>query len=164
MQKDFENLFYEAEDHYLQTSDITTLKNQANRLRECLEIYQCLRDQEITIFQSVADSLVEAFPDENSPRLEQALRHWMSVMRYGAMALLLNNPDYFNHRLLEWLTDMVHAQEMVVIETHLFECLKQQLEDSFSSRQMEIINPFLSQAKTILIEPKAQLKIAKTGA
>ncbi|MEA5510116.1 phycobilisome protein [Crocosphaera sp. UHCC 0190] len=164
MQKDFEHLFYEAEDHYLQTSDITTLKNQANRLRECLAIYQCLRDQEISIFQSVADSLVEAFPDENSQRLEQALGHWMSVMRYGAMALLLNNPDYFNHRLLEWLTDMVHAQEMVVIETHLFECLKEKLEESFSSIQMALINPFLSQAKTILIEPKSSAKIENIGA
>ena len=88
MQKDFEHLFYEAEDHYLESSHLQSLKKAAATLKERREIYKILRDREVPMFQFIADSLVEAFPDENMQRLEQALKHWMSVMRYGAMAML----------------------------------------------------------------------------
>ncbi len=163
MQKDFETLFYEAEDHYLPSSDLETLKDSAASLKERLEIYRMLRDQEIAIFQVIADSLVEAFPDENTQRLEKGLKHWMSVMRYAAMAMLLNNSDYFRHRLLEWLTDIVQAQDMVTIETHIFESLKHGLEEMLSSEQMMLLNPFLEQAKITLLETKSQSETLMVG-
>ena len=164
MQKDFETLFYEADDHYLESSDLQSLRQGAVTLKELLKIYQSLRDKEIPIFQTIANSLVEAFPDENMQRLEQALQHWMSVMRYGAMAMLLNNPDYFSHRLLEWLTDVIHAQEMVEIETHIFENLIQGLEEILTMEQMVILTPFLKQAKITLLETKPESETLKVGA
>ncbi|CCQ54281.1 hypothetical protein [Crocosphaera watsonii] len=164
MQKDFETLFYEADDHYLESSDLQSLRQGAVTLKELLKIYQSLRDKEIPIFQTIANSLVEAFPDENMQRLEQALQHWMSVMRYGAMAMLLNNPDYFRHRLLEWLTDVIHAQEMVEIETHIFENLIQGLEEILTMEQMVILTPFLKQAKITLLETKPESETLKVGA
>ncbi|MGB5772010.1 MAG: phycobilisome protein, partial [Crocosphaera sp.] len=101
--------------------------------------------------------------EENTQRLEQALKHWMSVMRYGAMAMLLNNPDYFRHRLLEWLTDIINAQEMVAIETHIFDCLKQGLEEMFTSEKMNLINPFLEQANMMLLKTKSQSETLMVG-
>ncbi|MDJ0843946.1 phycobilisome protein [Crocosphaera sp.] len=163
MQKDFEILFYQAEDHYLSSSDLNTLKNSANSLKERLKIYKLLRDQEVPIFQFIADNLVESFPSENSQHLEKGLKHWISVMRYAAMAMLLNNPDYFRHRLLEWLTDIVQAQDMVTIETHIFENLKQGLEEMLSSEQMLLLNPFLEQAKVTLLETKSQSETLMVG-
>lgn len=164
MQKDFETLFYEADDHYLESSDLQSLRQGAVTLKERLKIYQSLRDKEIPIFQTIANSLVEAFPDENMQLLEQALQHRMSVMRYGAMAILLNNPDYFRHRLLEWLTDVIHAQEMVEIETHIFENLIQGLEEILTMEQMVILTPFLKQAKITLLETKPESETLKVGA
>ncbi|MGK7940508.1 MAG: phycobilisome protein [Crocosphaera sp.] len=163
MQKDFEPLFYEAEDHYLESSDLQALKKGSETLKERLAIYQNLRDQEVPIFQLIADSLLEAFPNENRQRLEQALKHWMSVMRYGAMAMLLNNPDYFRHRLLEWLTDIIHAQEMVMIETYIFKCLMQELEEIFTNEQMALLTPFLQQAKMMLLETNPESVTLKVG-
>ncbi len=163
MQKDFEILFYEAEDHYLPSSDLAILKNSADSLKQRLEIYRVLRDQEVPMFQFVADSLVETFPDENSQRLEKGLKHWMSVMRYAAMAMLLNNPDYCRHRLLEWLTDIIQAQDMVTIESHIFETLKQGLEEMLFSEQMMLLTPFLEQAKITLLETKSQSETLMVG-
>ncbi|NET47291.1 MAG: phycobilisome protein, partial [Merismopedia sp. SIO2A8] len=104
-----------------------------------------------------------AFPNENMQRLEQALKHWMSVMRYGAMAMLLNNPDYFRHRILEWLTDIIHAQEMVAIETHIFQELMQRLEEIFTPDQMLLLTQFLQQAKMMLLETKPECETLKVG-
>lgn len=163
MQKDFETLFYEAEDHYLPTADLNTLKNSADSLKQRLEIYRVLRDHEVPIFQFVADNLVESFPNENNQRLEKGLKHWMSVMRYAAMAMLLNNPDYFRHRILEWLTDIIQAQEMVTIEHHIFENLKQGLEEMLSPEQIQLLNLFLEQARITLLETKSQSETLMVG-
>lgn len=163
MQKDFETLFYEAEDHYLSSSDLIALKNSANTLKKRLEIYRYLRDQEQPIFQSIADNLVATFPNENNQRLEKGLKHWMLVMRYAAMAMLLNNPDYFRHRILEWLTDIVQAQDMITIETYIFDNLKQGLEEMLSSEQIQLLSPFLEQAKMTLLETKSQSETLMVG-
>ncbi|MEL4895261.1 phycobilisome protein [Crocosphaera sp. Alani8] len=164
MQKDFETLFYKAEDDYLESSDLQSLKQKALILQESLKIYQEIRDQELLIFQSVANSLLEEFPDENRQRLEQALQHWISVMRYGSMAMLLNNPDYLRHRLLEWLTDIIHAQKMVEIENYIFEKLMKELEEVLTIEQMVILTPFLQQARMILLETKPQCETLKVEA
>lgn len=154
MQKDFENLFYEAEDHYLNVDEMIAFKHQVSSLKQRLTIYKKIRDQEIVIFQSIADDLVNHFPQEQPKRLENSLIYWISVMRYGAMAMLLNNPDYLRYRLLEWLADIIHAQKMVAIETHIFNCLKAQLQELFSVEEMTFLNVFLTETKTILLNEK----------
>ncbi|MDJ0597974.1 MAG: phycobilisome protein [Crocosphaera sp.] len=163
MQKDFETLFYEAEDHYLEASELVALKNSANTLKDRLEIYRVLRDQEIPLFQFIAENLLQSFPNENKQRLEKGLEHWMSVMRYAAMAMLLNNPEYFRHRVLEWLTDIIQAQEMVMIEIFIFENLTEGLKKVLSLEQMELLNPFLEQAKITLLETKSQSETLVIG-
>lgn len=154
MQIDFEELFYQAEDHYLHPSEIKTFKTQVGVLAERLDTYKFLRDQEIAIFQTVADSLVKAFPETNPKLLEKAIKHWLCVMRYGAMAMLLNNPDYFQHRLLEWLTDVIQAHEMVSVEQRLYELLENRLQQMIDKEQFALLKPFLTQAQTTLLEQK----------
>ncbi len=163
MQKDFEYFFYEAEDHYLNSQEMITFKQQVCQLKQRLDLYKELRSQEIVIFQLVADHLVKKFADEPSQRLEKALTHWISVMRYSGMAMLLNNSDYLRHRLLEWLTDMIHAQEMVAIETYLFQCLQEKLGKSFSSDELELLMPFPMQAQTMLLESNQKIETVSLG-
>lgn len=163
MQKNFEHFFYEAEDHYLNPQEMIAFKQQVSQLKERLVLYKELRNQEIVIFQLVADKLVEKFADEPPQRLKKALTHWISVMRYSAMAMLLNNSDYLRHRLLEWLTDMIHAQEMVAIETYLFQCLQEKLGKSFSSDELELLMPFLMQAQTMLLESNKKIETVSLG-
>ncbi|ACK65130.1 conserved hypothetical protein [Rippkaea orientalis PCC 8801] len=163
MQTDFEELFYQAEDHYLQAPEIDKVKTQVSLLGERLETYKLLRDQEIAIFQPIADSLLKAFPQETISLIEKAIKHWLCVMRYGAMAMLLNNPDFFRHRLLEWLTDIIHAHEMVTIEQHLYELLEVSLQEKLDGHQFQLIKPFLSQAQTTLLDKKTPVESLRVG-
>jgi hypothetical protein len=150
MHPDLRNLLYDAEIAYLQTSDLKRFRTVVASLQERLAIYECLRDREIEIFQAIADELVQAFPGENPKLLERALKHGLSVMRYCAMAMLINNPEYLQHRLLEWLTDVVKAYQMEAIENHFYELLQASLTQSLSQKQFAVLKPFLEQAKTTL--------------
>lgn len=154
MHPEIRTLLYDAEIAYLQTSDLKRFKAVMASLKERMETYQCLRDREIEIFQPIADNLVEAFPGKSSKLLERALKHWLSVMRYCAMAMLLNNPEFLQHRLLEWLTDIVQVHEMEAIANHLCELLQFSLKQSLSAEQFVLIEPFLEQAKATLLSSK----------
>ncbi|OKH21057.1 phycobilisome protein [Hydrococcus rivularis NIES-593] len=151
MHTDFEALFQQAEDRYLQRMEINAFNLQVSSLAKRLETYKSLRDQEVVVFQPVADKLLETFPNENSKTLERALKHWLSVMRYCAMAMLLNNPEYLERRLLEWLTDIIKAHQMEAIEKHLYESLIFSLRQELPAEQFVLIQPFLAQAYKTLV-------------
>lgn len=151
MHADLESLYFKAEEHFLQNTEIKLFKHHIASLAQRLETYENLRDQELAIFQPVANQLVQAFPQEKSQLLEQALKRWITVTRYAAMAMLLNNPEFLQHRLLEWLTDIVQVQQMQSIEGKLNQLLQKRLSEVLPSKQLDLIQPLLSQAQNTLL-------------
>lgn len=152
MHTEMKALLYQAEERYLNPEEIENLKYYTESLAQRLETYELLREQELAIFQPVAERLLEAFPDEKQETLELALKYWLSVLRYCAMAMLLNNQEFFQQRLLEWLTALVQAHQMQVIQVTLYQLLQAQLKILFSNQQLALLQPFLAQAETMLLE------------
>lgn len=153
MHSDLEQFFHRSEDRYLQQPEMIDFQHHIGLLAKRLDTYKCLRDREIDYFQPVAEKLLQAFPQDISI-LERALTHWLSVMRYCAMAMLLNNPEFLQHRLLEWLADIVQAHEIEALEQHLYQLLQAQLKRILSEEQLALVNPFLRQAQTVLLAKK----------
>lgn len=151
MHPDLESLFYKAEENYLQAVEMKLFKHHINSLAQRLQTYEVLRDQEIDIFQPVADRLVEAFAQESTPLLEQALKQWIAILRYAAMAMLLNNPEFLQRRLLEWLTDLVEVQQRQSIEAKLAQLLQDRLREVLTEEQRNLIAPFIDQAQHTLL-------------
>jgi hypothetical protein len=151
MQKDFERLFHRAEDHYLQPLEVISFRKHLGLMQERLTAYRILRDNETNIFQAIADQLEKEFNDAPVPQLQQALLHWISILRYGSMAMLLSNPEYLQYRLLEWLEGMVEAHDLRAIENRVSELLKEQLQSLLVAPQYKLLEPFLVQAdQTVL--------------
>jgi hypothetical protein len=150
MQPEIKTLLYEAEDHYLKPEEIESLKYHASSLAQRLETYELLRDAELAIFQPVADQLLEAFPQKQQ-EIELALKHWLSVLRYCAMAMLMNNPEFLQRRLLEWLVDLVQVHQMQAIEINLYQLLQAQLQEQLSDQNLALVQPFLAQAEDTLL-------------
>lgn len=151
MQKDFERLFHRAEDHYLSPLEVISFRKHLGLMQERLDTYRALRDSETVVFQAIADQLEGEFPDAPVSQLQQALLHWISILRYGSMAMLLSNPEYFQYRLLEWLEGMVEAHDLLVIETRLAELLKEQLHSLLLAPQYRLLEPFLVQAEQTVL-------------
>lgn len=151
MQTDFEDFFHRSEHHYLEKSEILLFRQHIGILRQRLATYEALRNKEIEIFQAVADQLEQVCPAESSKQLEKTLKHWILVMRYCAFAMLLNNPEFLQHRLLEWLTDIVKTHQIQTLEQTLYEILSDQLTQKLPPRQNELIKPFIQQAQQTLL-------------
>lgn len=149
MYPEIETLLYKAEDHYLQPLEVELFRRQAQSLAQRLETYELVREQEIAIFQPIADQLLEIYPQQEKA-VERALKHWLTVWRYCAMAMLLNNSEFLQQRLLEWLTELVQARQTLAIETSLYQLLQRHLQELLSEEQWGLLQPFLEQAKTSL--------------
>lgn len=151
MYPEIRDLLYEAEENYLQPKQIERFKDHMSSLVQRQEAYEMLRDNEIAIFQPIADELLAAFPHEKQTSLEKALKHWIAVLRYCAMAMLLNNPEFLQHRLLEWLTDLVQVHQTQAMEMEIYQSLQARLPEFLSNEHMALLQPFITQAQETLL-------------
>lgn len=151
MYPELEAIIHQGEDKYLADEDLEGFSSHISSLTERLEVYELIRDNEISIFQEIADQLQEKFPDENNNNIEKCLKHWLLTMRYCAMAMLLNNPEFLEHRLLEWLSDIVKVYDSESIDFTLFSLLSKELKNLLSESQLNCLNPFLEKVKNTLL-------------
>ncbi|NJK68711.1 MAG: phycobilisome protein [Microcoleus sp. SU_5_3] len=152
MHPEIEVLLDQAENRFLKAEELIAFKRQAATLAQRLKIYEFLREKEASIFQPVANKLQEAFPDEKQETLERSLKHWVLVVRYCAMAMLLNDRAFLEQRLLDWLSGLVEAHQTQKIELTLCNLLQTRIEEILSEQARAILQPFLDQAQSILIQ------------
>jgi hypothetical protein len=151
MQSNIEALVHQAEEDYLKQPDIELFRQYAASMQKRLETYECLRDREIAIFQPIVKQLMKTYSQENPQLLEKVLKHWVSVLRYCAMAMLLNNSEYLEYRLLEWLSGIVKAHQVESLESTLYELLLSRLSTVLAQQQLALLQPFLEQARAALL-------------
>jgi Phycobilisome protein len=152
MHPEIEVLLDQAENRFLKAEELIAFKRQAASLAQRLKIYEFLREKEASIFQPVANKLQEAFPDEKPETLERSLKHWVLVLRYCAMAMLLNDRAFLEQRLLDWLSGIVEAHQTQKIELTICNLLQTRIEEILSEQARAILQPFLDQSKSILIQ------------
>ena len=153
-----QSLIYAADDHYLSDADLDRFNKDVTSLGERLEAYEYIRDRELSILQPAVDYLTEEFLKSDAKLLERAVTHWLSILRYAAMAMLINNPEYLNRRLLEWLPDLVDVYALRDIELALYRLILVQLKSSLLPEQVALIKPYLDEAYAILLKTKPALQ------
>jgi hypothetical protein len=153
MQAELNELLVQAENRYLRTEELLGFKSYAETLAQRLKIYEFLRDREIVIFQPIADQISIIFPQEKQERLEQVLQQWILILRHSAMAMLLNDSEYLQRRVLDWLSGLVQAHDTQPIDTQIYQLLNTRLNELLSPKAMVFIQPFLEQVKSYLLKP-----------
>jgi hypothetical protein len=143
-------LFDEPEKRYLQADELNMLSQYVGSLPERITVYRQLRSDELTVMQQVADSLQRQFPQESEDRLKRSLQNGMLALRYAAMAMLMDDPEFVTKRLQSWLPEMVEAYGTRAIDESLHVLLAQQLSSQFSAQQVSLLMPGLNAAKALL--------------
>jgi hypothetical protein len=160
MDTGLQELIYAADDHYLSDADLDRFQKTVQSLAERVETYEYIRDREVVILQPAADYLSEEFPNINSELLERAVIHWLSILRYSAMAMLFNNIEFLHHRILEWIPNLVEVYQLRDIEIALYRLLQVQLKSNLSPEQVRLLQPYLEEAYGVLLRTKTALQTA----
>ncbi|MCU0546253.1 MAG: phycobilisome protein [Oscillatoriaceae cyanobacterium Prado104] len=151
MHPEIEELLDRAENRFLKTEELTAFKRHAANLAQRLKIYEFLREKETNIFQPVANKLQETFPNEQQENLERSLKHWLLILRYCGMAMLLNDRNFLEQRLQEWLSGIVNAHETQKIEAAVCHLLQTRIKEILSDQARAILQPFLDDAQSMLV-------------
>ena len=151
MHPEIEALLDQAENRFLKGEELIAFKRQVATLSQRLKIYEFLREKEASIFQPVANKLQETFPDEKQETLERSLKHWLLVLRYCGMAMLLNDQQFLEQRLLDWVSGIVEAHQTQKIEATVCNLLQIRLKEMLSEQARAILQPFFDQAQSMII-------------
>jgi hypothetical protein len=157
---EIDSLIYQAEAEYLAQKDLGIFKSQILYLSERLKIYEQIRDQETEIFQHVVNQMVNNFPDEPESRVKRAVKHWLMILRYCGMAMLSNDSQYLEQRILAWLPEQIAAHQMQELEQNLFGYLHKRLKKILGNEQFSILQPYLEQSQNVLLSQKQTLEPA----
>ena len=151
MHPEIEALLDQAENRFLKGEELIAFKRQVATLAQRLKIYEFLREKEASIFQPVANKLQETFPDEKQETIERSLKHWLLVLRYCGMAMLLNDKQFLEQRLLDWVSGIVEAHQTHKIEATVCNLLQTRLKEMLSEQARAILQPFFDQAQSMII-------------
>lgn len=152
MHQHLETLFDEAENRYLKPEELKLLSQYVESLPQRMETYRLLRDQEIELMQQVADQLQAALPQEKTEALERSIKNALLMLRYCAMAMLLNDESFVAERLLNWLSRTMQAYDSQKIDATLYRLLNQRLTQVFNPQQMSLLSPPLLLAQKSLLK------------
>jgi hypothetical protein len=150
MSTELQDLIFSADDHYLSDADLNRFQNELQSLNERLNLYEYIRDHEVTLLQPAVDYLVEELSNKDTKVLERAVTHWISILRYATMAMLQSDAQFLEEHILNWLPDVVDTYELRDVEIALYRFLQAQLKSSLTPPQLDLMQPYLEQAYNLL--------------
>lgn len=153
MHPTIEAMFDEAENRYLKPDELNVLTTYVDSLPERLNTYRYLRDQEIGIMQHVADQLETRCPGESQYTLERCLKNAILVMRYAAMAMLLNDSEFLTNRVVAWLEETNAIYQTQAVDTALYQLLNHRLGEVLNKEQLSLLRPHLTVAEKAVVMP-----------
>lgn len=163
MNRKLDALFNEPEKRYLDGKDLSILSQYVSSLPERMTVYRSLRDQELAIMQPVADALQQQMPDASEAAIEQSVRHALMILRYAAMAMLIDDDVFVDDRLKGWLPEIVKAYGTQAVHQRLFQLLQQQLNQSLTPAQISLLKPGLSKVQALLMNTRETVEAPLAG-
>jgi hypothetical protein len=155
-------LFEAPDKRYLDSNDLNVLSQYVSSIPERVNVYRILRDQEVSIMQAVADALQQQ-TNQSEPLVERSVRNGLMVMRYAAMAMLLDDQTFVEERLRGWLPEIVKAYETQTLDRQLFQLLEQKLATVLTPPQLHLLKPVLQKAQAIMLDTRETVASPMTG-
>ncbi|BAU13260.1 hypothetical protein LEP3755_37990 [Leptolyngbya sp. NIES-3755] len=150
MQSPIDGIFDEAENRYLKPEELQDIGQYVASIADRMSAYRVLRDRELDLIQQAADQLQLEMPGVETAVLERAVKNGMLALRHCGMAMLLNDPNVVQKRLLSWLKDSIELHQAQGADATFFGLIKQQLLLSLNAQQMALLEPFLAQVETVM--------------
>ncbi len=137
-----ETFFSDSDKRYLSGDELKTLGRYSLSLPQRLTLYRFLRDQELAMFQAVADQMEAKLPEEAPANLERCLKEGIVALRQGAIAMLVNDAEVLSDQL-RWLRASQQNYDSQALDTLMFGLLQRELEQRLSPPQAKLLLPFL---------------------
>ncbi|MBW4441079.1 MAG: hypothetical protein KME10_07575 [Plectolyngbya sp. WJT66-NPBG17] len=163
MHSPIDGIFDEAENRYLKPEELQTVGHYVASIAERISAYRALRDQELELIQQAADQLQLEMPSIETAALERAIKNGMLTLRHCGMAMLLDDQNFVQQRLLNWLKDSIELHQTQSGEAAFFQLMKQQLRLSLNAQQVALLEPFFSLVETVIPAQESEEMLTIAG-
>ena len=154
MNTKIQELHKKAELTYLEDQELERINHYLlYSLSKRVEIYKLISSQEIDIFQPIANQINTIFTEEEPEKIELALKYWISILRHWCMALIIEEPNYLNDHILEWLVPQIKGYQISILSNKIFSLLQKSLSKKLSSVQYSLIKPYIQETEKNLVNP-----------
>lgn len=143
MNPEFKVMLEQAQDRYLKAEQLSQFQNYVDSLSDRVTLYRLLRDRELPILELVGFKLEAELTNVETKQLENSIKYLSLLLRYGAMAMLMQDPDLVKHRLLNWVNQIVSLQDCREIYQQAQTLLEQALAKELNRQQLELLKSFL---------------------
>ncbi|MEN9206722.1 MAG: hypothetical protein Q6L50_10865 [Gloeomargarita sp. GMQP_bins_120] len=138
-------LLHTAEQRYLQPEEQQQLWQQLQGMGSRLAVYERLRTREADVFRPVARQL----PPMDEVTLTRVLRDWVGALRGAALAMVLDDPVFFDQRVGQWLRSRPRQE----LHSTVAQLLEAQLKTVLGSPQdWSLLMPYWEQARRCLCQ------------
>ncbi len=151
MSTKIQEMIDKAQDRYLAADELGLLEEYVQSLPERLNLYRVIRDREVDLLQTVADRVPQELPNVQETDIETAIKDLILVLRYAAMAMLMNDESFLKERLLKWLGELAGMRDLRRLNEALYKILQQVLKENLSASQVSLIQPLITTAQVAVI-------------
>lgn len=142
MRPELEGFLAEADKRYLTTEELKVLGRYVVSLPKRLALYRRLRDQELGIFQPVAEQIQAKASQTSESDLEHALQLAILSLRNCAMAMLVQDPSLWQEHL-RWFREQQDRYQSQDLDTLLYPLLYAQLQQVLGGDAAKVFKPYL---------------------
>ena len=163
MQFPIDGIFDEAENRYLKPEELQAIGHYVASISERLSAYQAVRDRELEVLQAVADQLQLEMPGVGDAALERAIKNGMLTLRHCGMAMLVDDLNLVQKRLVGWLRDSIELHQAQGVDAAVLRLMKQQLCLSLNVQQMALLEPFFNLVETVISTQEEEEMLTVAG-
>ncbi len=151
MSTKIQEMIDKAQDRYLGADELGLLEDYVQSLPERRSLYRMIRDREVELLQNVADRVPQELPNVQDTDVEAAIKDLILVLRYAAMAMLMNDESFLKERLLKWLGELAGMRDLRRLNEAMYKILQQVLKEHLSPTQVGLIQPLITMAQVAVI-------------
>lgn len=150
-----DQLFQEQGQHPLQPSELDVFQDCVASLERRLDVYEALRNQEVTLYEALTDQLREHSPLASETVVEGVVMTWLAVLRHCASAMLLDNPQSLEKRLL-WFQGLTTTPTEILLQAVGGQVLWDYLEGQLRPQDFTLLALYLDLGMALVLQPPAQ--------
>jgi Phycobilisome protein len=154
MLSQLQKLSRDTEGRYATDEELQFLQNYLESYSLRLQTYQRLHELESTIMQQVYDQLRSQEPEMFRRNTEDLSAIWkrdtLRVLRYSAVALLLDDPETLRESLLYWMQSLMRAFKMQRNCQVTYEVMQKVVKESLTPPQAHLLCAVLEVDRQVL--------------
>jgi hypothetical protein len=144
----------DTEGRYATDEELQFLQNYLQSYSLRLQTYQRLHELEGTIIQQVYNQLRSQEPEMFRRNTEDLSAIWkrdtLRVLRYSAVALLLDDPETLRESLLYWMQSLMRAFKMQRSCQVTYEVMQKVVKESLTPPQADLLCAILEVDRQVL--------------